>query len=85
VGHGIGSVECVIPEIPVQRAMKLVRAGLGLHVDFDTRGAPECRIEPVRDDLELIDRVLAVLGLSKAVCSGILRDLLAGTIIASCM
>ncbi|HST79090.1 MAG TPA: hypothetical protein VLN58_11430, partial [Verrucomicrobiae bacterium] len=61
--------------------MKLVASRLRLNVYLHSRGPALRRIEPVCDDLELIDGIMAVLRLPERVCGRILSRLLASTLI----
>jgi hypothetical protein len=55
VRHGVGSVEIAISKISEQSAVKGVRAGLGLHHDLQARRTSHGGIEPVGNDLVLVD------------------------------
>src|SRR5262245_51757355 len=49
-----------VAEVADEGAVQLVRARFGDGIDLHTRGTALCRVEPVRDELELRDCVVAV-------------------------
>ena len=77
MGDRIAGIELAVAEIAVQRAVKLVAARLGLHIHLNARRPSQRGVEPVGDDLELVDGVLAVLRLAETVSRRVLGDLLA--------
>ena len=81
VCYRIGGVEHIVSEVSIKSAMKLVASRLRLNVYLHSRGPALRRIEPVCDDLELIDGIMAVLRLPERVCGRILSRLLASTLI----
>ena len=64
VQHRIRRVEAAVAEIASHQARHRVGARFGDRVHLHSRRTPHRRVEPVRDELELRDRILAVLRLT---------------------